>query len=133
MNAPMRLMGYMARSNPSLLVRLIASQMMKSDRALINQPETREVLSRSVSESFRFGARGAITEGELLVRPWGFDLGEINMVVNLWHREVDTVVPPQMSRHLAWAIPSCESRPVPGEGHMLVFSHWADILSSLVS
>ena len=66
LDPPTSLMSYMARSNPGLLVDLMASQMMKSDRALISEPKVKEVFTQSISESLRFGGRGTIAEGALL-------------------------------------------------------------------
>ena len=53
LNPPTSLMSYMARSNPGLLVDLMASQMMKSDRVLISEPKVKEVFTQSISESLR--------------------------------------------------------------------------------
>ena len=133
LNPPTSPMSYMARSNPGLLVDLMASQMMKSDQALISEPKVKEVFTQSISESFRFGGRGTIAEGALLVRLWGFQLADISIQVHLWQREVDTVEPLQMGQSLAHAIPVCHTTIIPGEGHMLIFSHWREIIPDLVS
>ena len=53
--------------------------------------------------------------------------------VHLWHGEDDTVVPLEMGRYLAQAIPNFKARFIPGGGHFsLLPKYVAEILNTLV-
>ena len=67
----------------------------------------------------------------VLGRPWGFSLHEIGTEVHLWQGEADTLVPPAMGRYLAEQIPRCHARLLPGEGHLLMIDHMADLIEAL--
>lgn len=86
-----------------------------------------------IAEAFRGGVQGPVWDQLILARPWGFRLEDIPLDVHLWHGDQDVMVPLQMGRYLARAIPKCHATFCPGEGHMLIFSRWAEILSKLVT
>jgi pimeloyl-ACP methyl ester carboxylesterase len=67
----------------------------------------------------------------LFVRPWGFSPADVCCHVDLWYGGADTIVPAEMGRHLAGAIPDSRLEVLAGEGHMLYVTHWAEILRSL--
>jgi pimeloyl-ACP methyl ester carboxylesterase len=66
----------------------------------------------------------------LLGRPWGFELRDISTPVNLWQGESDVLVPPAMARHMCAQLPDCRACYFPGEGHLLVIDHMAEIIEA---
>jgi pimeloyl-ACP methyl ester carboxylesterase len=91
------------------------------------------MLMASYTEATRFGMRGYAWEVRLVAQPWGFQLDEIDVKVYLWHGEEDTSTPPAMAHYMAEAIPNCQATFLPGEGHFLLFTHWEEILTRLLS
>jgi pimeloyl-ACP methyl ester carboxylesterase len=69
----------------------------------------------------------------VLSAPWGFRLEDIGVEVTLWHGELDTSTPVSMARCMASAIPRCDLKIFPDEGHFLLFNHWEEILRALLS
>ena len=53
--------------------------------------------------------------------------------MTLWHGEQDETLGVSMGRFLAEALPSCEPRFLPEEGHMICLTRWEEILSELAS
>jgi pimeloyl-ACP methyl ester carboxylesterase len=88
---------------------------------------------RSFAEAFRQGTDGTARDGWLLSPPWGFRLEAIEVPVFLWQGEEDVVVTPVMGRHMAARIPGCRATFLHGEGHLMFFSTWGDILTVLTS
>lgn len=82
-------------------------------------------------EAFRQGADCFALDLALAARPWGFRLEDIRVPVHLWHGDLDASAPPAMGRYLASAIPGCHTRFVAGEGHMLAYSIWPEVLRTL--
>ena len=103
----------------------------ESDKIIFAEPGVRQVFIANFGEAFRQGTMGAARDGWLLSRPWGFPLEEITVPTYLWQGEEDVIVTPAMGKMMAAQIPVCQARFLPGEGHLVYFKHWQDILNSL--
>jgi pimeloyl-ACP methyl ester carboxylesterase len=121
------------RRDPEATVAAVARAMSQQDAETIRRPEVREALAADISEAFRQGSQGPAWDVVLLGGPWGFRLEEVKMRVYLWQGEADVLVPPAMGRHLAERLPNCRARFFPGEGHLLVIDHMAEILDEFTS
>ena len=110
-----------------------ASQRPPADTALLANPEIREVCLHAGMEAFRQGMRAHAWETRLVVRPWGFRLDEITIPVSLWHGTADREVSITMGRYVASQIPGCHAEFCDGEGHLLLFPHWQEILTQLMA
>lgn len=104
-----------------------------ADRVLLDQPEFQQMLKASYAEATRQGIRGFAWEVRLVSNPWGFRLEDIPIEVHLWHGEEDTSTPLAMAQYMASTIPNCTVTFVPREGHFLLFTHWRQILATLMS
>jgi pimeloyl-ACP methyl ester carboxylesterase len=61
-------------------------------------------------------------------------LQDIHTPIQLWHGEADQNAPVEMARFAASAIPKCEAKFYPGEGHLSLFKkHAAEFIRVLVS
>jgi len=107
--------------NPDKLVEAMLKQMAPADRAILEEPGCQEAMLRDLREAYRQGAGGHFLDSTLAMtsRDWGFGLGEIEVPVYLWHGEYDTLVSPNMARHLAAEIPDCTVSYVLGAGHLV--------------
>jgi pimeloyl-ACP methyl ester carboxylesterase len=103
-----------------------------ADQALLARPEFRDMLMASYAEATRAGIRGFAWEVQVFAQPWGFRLEDIPIEVHLWHGEEDTSTPLAMAQYLADVIPNCRARFLAGEGHFLLFTRWAEILTVLL-
>jgi pimeloyl-ACP methyl ester carboxylesterase len=111
----------------------MAAQSPPCDQAILARPGIRQMYARSYAEATRPGVRGFAWEGILFSRPWGFRLEEISVEVHLWHGEEDASTPLAMAQYVAGAIPNCQARFLPGEGHALFLERWQEILGVLMS
>jgi pimeloyl-ACP methyl ester carboxylesterase len=84
--------------------------------------------TRTLSEAFRRGGAGYALDLRLLAEPWGFSLRSIQIPVQLWHGDQDTVIPPHHSEYLASQISKATLHICPGEAHMLLWNHLTEIL-----
>jgi pimeloyl-ACP methyl ester carboxylesterase len=104
----------------------------ESDRAALADPAAHDVVLAAAVEALAGGSAGVAREAQLLfARPWGFSPAEVRCHVDLWYGDADTIVPVEMGRHLAAEIPDSDLVLLPGQGHMLFVTHWAEILSRL--
>lgn len=120
------------RRHPEKLARM-SEEESRADHVAFARPGVREMFVRNFVEAFRQGTEGAARDGWLLSRPWGFGLEAVETPVFLWQGEEDVVVTPAMARHMAAKISGCRATFLPGEGHLLFFRYWRDILAVLTS
>lgn len=104
-----------------------------ADDELFSQPEIHDICLKSEMEAFRPGIIGMSWEVRLITRPWGFRLEEIRIPVYLWHGTADNVTSFTMAQYMAGKIPLSKLTACANEGHMLLFPHWEEILTQLVS
>lgn len=88
-----------------------------ADRRALLRPDVRHILLRSLRESMRNGAAGALQELALFAQPWEFSLAEIAAPVQLWHGEADHVVDVSHSRYHAARLPHARLDLIPDAGH----------------
>ena len=150
LSAPLRLMFRLARVAPPVLRGLfrlnlravrrsggrpnerMAAWAPEPDRTLLQRPEISEGFTACFVEACRQGTRGPVADMGLIARPWGFDLGALNVPVLLWHGERDRNVPVAHGRYLASTIPNCRATFYPDDAHLSVpLNHQAEILGAL--
>lgn len=116
-----------ARKNPQKLFDYgLRNYFPVHDQKVLFQPGVRDMFLEYLPQAFDRGTRGFALDMKIFAESWGFQLKNISQQVYLWHGEKDENVP-------ANTIPNCEARFYPGEGHLLIFNHWQEILSTLVS
>lgn len=84
-----------------------------------------------LQEGVRQGPKGPLHEHRLQVQPWGFELQEIPVHVQLWHGEQDSSTPISMAEYVAEQLPSSTLHTYPDEGHVLPEESHEEILSTL--
>jgi pimeloyl-ACP methyl ester carboxylesterase len=105
------------RRHPDRFISQLEPKLPECDQRALARPGVRDLLLENFREALRTGVEGAIWDGWLYAKPWGFQLDSIRVPTHLWHGEADVIVPPAMARQLAEAIPGCRARFLPNEGH----------------
>ena len=128
------LLAHWMRQDADRYVKFMMAGMVAPDRELFADPGYRALVMASTAEALREGGTGAAWELTLIARPWDFRLEDVRMPVTLWQGLVDQILPAAMARRLAAALPSCNPRYLPGEGHLsLVVRHIGEVLAELRS
>jgi pimeloyl-ACP methyl ester carboxylesterase len=152
MNLPGRIVLGTARSAPWWLIRFalgpavgkvqrdpagaskrLPRSLPQADKDVFARPDVQAMEHEDLIEAYRNGVDGISWEAKVLTHPWGFRLEDIHMKIYLWQGEADRTVPVSMAKHLARTLPECEARFIAGEGHMLMFNYWREILAVAVS
>jgi pimeloyl-ACP methyl ester carboxylesterase len=103
-----------------------------ADEAVLSDPDQRSKLTRMLGEAYRQGSVGVaadIVSDQVL--PWGFDPAAIGAPVALFYGEADVLVPPEHGRWWAGVVAEPDLHVVPGAGHLLPFTAWAEILGAV--
>jgi pimeloyl-ACP methyl ester carboxylesterase len=98
------------------------------DRDVLADDAIRAMYVESRAEAYRQGPRPVLQDALLYLRPWGFDVGDVETPVQIFHGELDETIAPAHSKQLAALLPKQESTFVDGEGHMLCLTRWEDVL-----
>jgi pimeloyl-ACP methyl ester carboxylesterase len=124
-------MGF--RRNPDRFLSQMKDTVAEPDKLLLAQSEIEQAFIYSIREAFRSGTRGAYHDAVLYKRPWGYQLQDISMSIHLWHGDLDTQVPVSVGQYVANAIPNCQAKFLPEEGHLsLAHNYIEEILDSLI-
>jgi pimeloyl-ACP methyl ester carboxylesterase len=122
--------GRLARRYPEFFVAQSTRDKPPSDRRLLSSPSISRGAVDTLREALRPGGWGYVQDIQVLARPWGFALDQVAPWIQLWHGADDTVIPSHHGLYLASVIPRATLRIYPGEGHMLLWNHLAEILTA---
>lgn len=118
------------RRHPELFLAEGIHDQPPADRRWSTLPSVQMDVVSNLREAFRQGALAYAQDITLLVRPWGFELDRIEPRIQLWHGDADRVIPVHHARYLASVLPNATLEVCPGEGHMLLWGHAAEILTA---
>jgi pimeloyl-ACP methyl ester carboxylesterase len=123
-----------AQLSPQWIYQMMLSIAPARDSTVLNRPRIRAAITTSLNEAIRQGADGVLNEMAVYTRPWGFDLSEVTMPVQLWHGTEDGIVPLIHGVTLAERLPNCVTHFIEGEGHFsLPIERMDEIQEQLVS
>ena len=107
---------------------LLEAEPEAADEAVLTDPVVRSNLSASNLEGARQGQAGLIGDWVADALPWGFELADITVPVDLWTGCRDPGRAPLDAAEIGRRIRSCTLHPEPNAGHWPAISHWCEIL-----
>lgn len=103
-----------------------------SDRPVLQNPATLEVLIDSLVKGSEGDFRAPFYDLVLFAQPWGFLMQEINVPVRFWQGDADAIVPVSHADHQASLIPDAKVFHRPGVGHFAGYSDVGSVFSVLL-
>ena len=123
----------MLAGTPEAIAETLESLLCPPDRACLTGALAR-YFHDQIGEALRDGVDGWVDDDFVFVRPWGFELGEITVPVQVWHGSQDQFVPVAHGRWLAERIPGAEEHVYDEDGHLtLQIERIGDVHSWLLS
>jgi pimeloyl-ACP methyl ester carboxylesterase len=120
-------------ADPGSIIDRVASDPSNPDGALLSLPAVAQALRAMFVEGARQGVAGYVDDWIATVLPWGFALGDINRDVLLWWGDADRLTTRAHTEHLARTLPRARLTILPGEGHNVAATHWAEILAAVLA
>ncbi len=99
-------------------VDLFARQMPPGDQRVFQDAAIRRMFQEDLILGSRLHMQAVCLDVALFARPWGFALADIEVPVDLWYGDSDSIVPLRHGEHLTERIPGAKLRVRPGEGHL---------------
>ncbi|HEX2578477.1 MAG TPA: alpha/beta hydrolase, partial [Aquihabitans sp.] len=94
-------------------------------------PGALDALAAGVADAVADGMGGLVRDLELQVEPPDVDWSDVAAPVDLWYGELDTTAPPAFGAWWAGRLRWGELTVVPGAGHLVALTRWADVLAGL--
>jgi len=120
-----------ARKNPASIIAMFANA-AEADKNLLTQTGVKQAFEHMIIGAFEQGTRAATYDWALFARPWGFSLSEIKMPIHIWQGEADTFIPVKHAHVLAEKIPDARTLFFPNEGHILIVTHFEELLKTAI-
>ncbi len=129
------MLSFMPRVAPNRFIAQANSLLPEPDRPIVAEDIAfQRGFLHMMREAMKQGIRGAHYESLLSITDWGFRLQEIKIPIQIWHGDADQNIPVEMARFAAKAIPNCEAKIHPNEGHLSLFKkHVEEIIRKLVN
>jgi pimeloyl-ACP methyl ester carboxylesterase len=124
-----RSVGWVAEKHPRFVYEQFNRGAPPPDRIWISTPQFAGAAIEDLREALRNGTGGYVKDIELLAKPWGFALEDIDVPVHLWHGDADPVIPIRHSRYLAAHISASELHVCQNEGHLLLWNHLEEVFA----
>lgn len=124
-------MSVKASKGPDAFLKLMKGSVCDADAEAAKDPDVAYYLWRDMKESFRQGSKGPAYDAQLIYKDWGFDPGEIQIPVHIYHGTDDRFVPLSFSERLTGALPKASLSKIEGEGHFYHLLHAGEVLDNL--
>jgi pimeloyl-ACP methyl ester carboxylesterase len=111
-----------------------ASRMLaEPDVKLLERPDVRDAFMLDLQQPTATSAQATAQDIILFGRAWGFRLEDISVPAHVWHGDADKSVPFAHGKAMAERIPGAQFHECPGEGHLLMVTHFEEILRTVTA
>jgi pimeloyl-ACP methyl ester carboxylesterase len=121
-----------ARRGSDHYIKELTASMPAIDKTIMSNPQVFASRRAMWGEIRQNGSEAFVDEMMTLVKSWGFHLQSINVPVDVWWGESDTMSAPIVGKRMAEFIPNSTLHLEPRAGHLIFYSHWQPILKSLM-
>ena len=136
------LAGELARESAAMVTKVAADaskalgdewQLAEADRAVLANPMVMAVMREAIPQCFAHGPWGWVDDDLAFVSPWGFDVSEITVPVEVHYGSQDVLVPAAHGEWLAAHVPNATVVVNHDQGHMPTPEQALAMLRSLVN
>lgn len=107
-------------------------QLDAADRAVLARSDVQRVVAEMLGEAYRSGVWGWVDDDLALLQPWGFDLAEIAVPVEVRYGAKDVLVPAAHGDWLAEHVPGAHVVVEPDAGHLADPDATLEMLRALI-
>jgi pimeloyl-ACP methyl ester carboxylesterase len=108
------------QGDPAKVLAAFKKQIPPADYAVLKAQNRIGAACKSTIEAMSQGAKGAAWDFQLYLRPWDFNLKEIQIPLKFFHGEQDKTVPISLAKRAIDRLPTAQLFIYPNEGHISV-------------
>lgn len=122
------------KHDPDNLLKILDPDLHPADRSVVDDIALRRLLHASYEEAVAQGSGGWEDDHLAFRKPWGFQLSEITVPVDIWHGKEDTFSPVEHAHTLKKGLVNSPATLIaaPDQAHFNTVEVLPDILASLV-
>jgi pimeloyl-ACP methyl ester carboxylesterase len=94
-------------------------ELAEADRAVLADPRMQTVMGEMMREAYRNGVWGWVDDDLAFLQPWGFDVAEIHVPVEVRYGAQDVLVPASHGDWLARHVPGAQVTVAHEAGHLV--------------
>jgi pimeloyl-ACP methyl ester carboxylesterase len=122
----------MAEMTADNAIEMMGGLLSEVDAAALAPRRAREIFAATSREAFAVGYYGMLDDDLVFYSPWGFDVADITVPVEVWYGPHDLMVPKTHGDWLAANVAGATRRFFPDDGHVsLLLGHLDDLAASL--
>lgn len=116
------------KADAAAIIEAMSTILPEVDKKTLEDPRMGQSFAISMAEAVRLGLDGWVDDDLEFIKPWGFELSEVNIPVLLYQGSEDKMVPFAHGQWLAEHLPQAKLRKhlQQGEGHISIFLHGVD-------
>lgn len=119
------------RLSPGTAMRVVTARAPPPDRTILSEGGAGMALADCFALGLSSSVEGPVTDMRLFSRRWDIDTATIRSPSRLWIGDLDRNVPQTSAKHLAAAIPGCETVIPSGYGHYWATRHIGEVVDWL--
>jgi pimeloyl-ACP methyl ester carboxylesterase len=122
-----------ALASPEALYQAFEPLLCEWDRTQWNDPGHPQAMLADMREALKSGPWGGAWDNVAWIGAWDVDPTTVRCPVLLWYGSEDRMAPPEHARWLDENLPDARLVMWEGEGHLLAFTHLAEMLRELLT
>jgi pimeloyl-ACP methyl ester carboxylesterase len=129
----LRVADLSARVAPRVVLWSAATEAPPTDREVLRSLGSPRQALALFTQALAHSSAGVVDDYARLARPWHVRLADISVPVHCWHGTADTAVPLAHTEALLEHLPNARLTTWPGEGHLGLITHVADVLDDIAT
>ena len=122
----------MIMGDPEDAGKKLAATFPEVDRQVIEDFGYQKLLVIDIQEGYRQGWQGPAQDDIIINNPWGFNIEEIKVRIDIWQGGLDKNVPLNQGQYQHGLLPNSRLTVLKDQAHVYILSHWREILGALV-
>lgn len=121
------------KKNPESFYNKIYKKASEVEKKLLITTDYYTVYTQTVLDALKNGSLATVADIRLCFNPWGFNLNDISVPVQIWHGQDDKSSPVQLVETMQKTLKRCEARYIQGESHMSLMQNYGEDILKVMS
>ncbi len=121
------------KENPDTFHNKVYKKASEVEKNILKTTDYYTVYTQTVLDALKNGSPVPVADIRLCFEPWGFNLNDISVPVQIWHGQEDKSSPVQLVKAMQKTLKCCEARYIQGESHMSLMQNYGEEILKVMS